>query len=194
MVWLCALTASLHAERAPLTPARLVQESDLVLIGQVLALRVGAERSHVETGFGNYDWAIDVTLKIHSIEKGQFDECDTIVARCFRIKSRKSMVEYISVSGNHPIPDVGSKVRAHLYRRAGVWRVVFPNGFTPVSDQSSLADAAAIGALRSRTYTFWLPVESWSCIAVVAAFLLLILAFIRRRRRPRGHATCDHRP
>ena len=38
MACLCALTATLHAERAPLTPAKLFQEADIVLIGQILAL------------------------------------------------------------------------------------------------------------------------------------------------------------
>src|SRR4030095_13343226 len=63
--------ATLYAERAPLTTAKLVQESDLVLVGQILALKLGIERSHVESGFGNYDWAIDLTIRIQSIEKGQ---------------------------------------------------------------------------------------------------------------------------
>ena len=71
MAWVCALAATLHAERAPLSPARLVEESDLVLTGQILAHSIGTERSHVESGFGNYDWAIDLTLKIESVEKGK---------------------------------------------------------------------------------------------------------------------------
>lgn len=188
MAWVCALAATLHAERAPLPPARLVEESDLVLVGQILALKVGTERSHVESGFGNYDWAIDLTLKIQSIEKGQFDQSDTIVVRCFRIKSRKSATEYLSVSGNHPIPDVGAGVRAHLYRQGGLWRVVFPNGLAPVPDHVPLADAAVIRALSSRAFTYWLPVELWICIAVVGMVLLLSLRLIKRfrRRHPAG--------
>jgi hypothetical protein len=61
--------------------------------------------------------------------------------------------------------------------------VVFPNGLAPVSDQVPLADAAAIGALSSRAFTYWLPVELWICIAALGILLSLILAFIKRVRR-----------
>ena len=185
MAWVCALAATLRAERAPLRPATLAQESDLVLTGQILAHEIGTERSHVETGFGNYDWAIDLTLRIKSIEKGNFDQSDTIVVRCFRVKTRKSITETFSVSGNHPIPAVGAEVRAHLYRRGELWRVVFPNGLAPVPDHAPLADAAAIRALSSRAYTWWLPVEGWICIAILGTALLLIRRLIRRFRRHR---------
>lgn len=185
MAWACALAATLHAERAPLPPARLVEESDLILTGQILAHKIGTERSHVGSGFGNYDWAIDLTLRIESVEKGKFDQSDTIVVRCFRIKTRKSITETVSVSGNHPIPDVGAGVRAHLYRHGELWRVIFPNGLAPVPDYAPLADAAAIRALSSRAYTYWLPVEGWICIAVIGMILLLRLRLMRRFRRHR---------
>ncbi len=180
LVCLCVLTATLHAEGFPLTPDRLVKESDLVFVGQIVGLKVGTEPSHVETGFDDYDWAIDLTLRIEAVEKGQGDPSGTIVARCFRIKSRTSITGYVSVSGNHPIPDVGTRVRAHLYRQGGLWRVVFPNGLAPVSGQAPLTDAAAVGALSSRAYTFWLPVELWICLAVIVGVFWLILAFINR--------------
>ena len=50
----------------------------MILVGRILDLKFGVERSHIETGFGNYDWAIDLTLKIQSIEKGQYDSTDTM--------------------------------------------------------------------------------------------------------------------
>jgi hypothetical protein len=143
----------------------------------------------VESGFGNYDWAIDLNLRVQSIEKGQLDRSDSVVVRCFRTKSRKSVWECFSPSGNYPIPNVGAKVRAHLYRRGGLWRVVFPNGLTALPGEQSLVDAAAVEALRSRAFTYWLPVELWICIGVIGALLLLIRAFIRRLRRARPVAS-----
>lgn len=184
LAWLCAFAALLHAERAPLPPARLVEESDLVLRGQILSLNIGTERSHVESGFGNYDWAIDLTLRIQSVEKGGFDESDTIVVRCFRIKTRKSVTATISVSGNHPIPEVGAEVRAHLYRQGDLWRVVFPNGLAPLQGHTPLADATEIRALNPFAYTYWLPIEGWASIAVVGTAALLGLWLVRRLRRP----------
>jgi len=183
MVWLCALAGTLYAERFPLSPAGLARESELILVGRILALTVGVERSHIETGFGNYDWAIDLTLRIQRIEKGQYDQSDTIVVRCFRIKSRKSVVEYLTVSGNHPIPGAGEEVRAHLYRRGGVWRVVFPNGVGPVTGQAPLADASAVPVRGGGTYTYWLPLELWICIAGAGMIFIVIRSLIRRFRR-----------
>jgi hypothetical protein len=183
IAWACALAVSAHAERAPLPPAGLIAESDLILTGQILDHRITTERAHVESGFGNYDWAIDLTLKIQSIEKGEFDPSKTIIIRCFRVKSRKSMAETLTVGGNHPIPDVGSEVRAHLYRRGDLWRVVYPNGLVPVPDHAPLADAAAVRALSSHTYTYGLPIEGWIVIAVMGMVVYFCLRLIRRSRR-----------
>jgi len=183
MALFCALPATLRADRGPLSPERLAQESELIISGQVLSLKVGTERAHVERGFGNYDWAIDLNIRVQSIEKGRLDGSDSIVVRCFRLKSRKSAFECLTPSGNHPIPDVGAKVRAHLYRRGGVWRVVFPNGLTALPGQERLLDGDAVEALRSR-FTYWLPFELWIFIALIGALLLPILV-IRRLRRSR---------
>jgi hypothetical protein len=181
MALVCAPAGTLYAERSALKPDRLAQESDLILVGKIRALEVGIERSHVESGFGNYDWAIDLTLKIQTIEKGQYDQSDEIVVRCFRIKSRRSQWEYFTPSGNHPIPDVGAEVRAHLYRQGGLWRVVFPNGLEPVSTQVLLADAAAIPRPTRMAFTYLLPLEVWMGLLGVAVLLLLILRRFRRR-------------
>lgn len=59
-------------------------------MAQIIHLEIGTERSYIERGFGNYDWAIDLTLRITDVEKGLFEQSGTIVARCFRIMSRKS--------------------------------------------------------------------------------------------------------
>jgi hypothetical protein len=138
----------LFAERAPLGSEQLLKEATLVVVGQIANLAIGTERSHVERGVGNYDWAIDLTILVTAIEKGTLAPSNQVVARCFRIKSRKSMAEYGSVSGNHPIPGVGSTVRAHLYQDDGQWRVIFPNGLAAVAGQPALTDAAAVGGLR----------------------------------------------
>ena len=127
------LASTLFAAKPPLNSAQLIEESDLVIVAQIINLEIGTERSHVERGFGNYDWAIDLTLKMTEVEKGLFEQSDTIVVRCFRIKSRKSMLECLSLSGNHPILPVGTSVRAHLYKNDRLWRVVLPNGLLSLS-------------------------------------------------------------
>ena len=139
----CLLATTLFAERAPRSLAQLLEEAEFVVVGPIVDLQVQTERSHVETGFGNYDWAIDVTLQITNVEKGRF-EGSSIVARCFRIKSRKSAVEYMTPSGNHPIPAPGTMVRAHLYQRDQRWRVVYPNGLVDPQGTTELPDAAAV--------------------------------------------------
>ena len=143
----CVLFSTALAERGPRPPMMLIDESDLVIVGKIIDLNITSERSHIEQGFGNYDWAIDLTIRVIDIEKGRFDATDRIVARCFRIKSRNSLMEYLSPSGNRPIPDVGAIVRAHLYRDANVWRVVIPNGLASTQDKAKLTDAYAVQQL-----------------------------------------------
>ena len=183
ITWIWVLAGTLYAARAPLTPVALAQESELIVTGRILALNVGVERAHLERGFGNYDWAIDLTLAIQSIENGEYDSSEPIVARCFRIKSRKSQWEYFTPGGNYPIPEVGAEVRAHLYRQGGLWRVVHPNGLQPVPDQAPLADAAVIPVSKRMVFTYLLPVEIWICLVVVGVILLGILRLMRRFRR-----------
>ena len=185
---LCLLATILLAERAPRSPAQLLEEAELVVVGRIVDLQVQTERSHVETGFGNYDWAIDVTLQITNVEKGRF-EGTSIVARCFRIKSRKSVVEYMTSSGNHPIPAPGTMVRAHLYQRDHQWRVVYPNGLVDPRGATELPDAAAVRQLEGGGYTYGLPVELWGALCVLIAVPLLLGWVIRRvwrrfKRRP----------
>jgi hypothetical protein len=182
--WICALAGTLQAEKSPRTPAQLAKESDLILVGTILALKVGVERSHVETGFGNYDWAIDLTIGIQRIEKGQYDPAESIVVRCFKIKSRKSLLEYISVSGNELVPALGQEVRAHLYRQGEIWRVVYPNGLAPVSNHDRLVDTAATPVpARGTAFTYWLPLELWIFISGCWAVPLLVRRLIRRFRQ-----------
>ena len=183
--FLCSL---LLAEKAPLSPEALVDESDLVVVGEVVDLRIRSERSHIEQGFGNYDWAIYVTIEFTDVEKGVLEDSDTILARCFRIKTRKSLTEYLTPSGNRPIPGVGTTVRAHLYadKDDGSWRVVFPNGLASTSGEARLSDADAVQKLSSGGFTFLLPIELWIVFLVIgipiAIIFVLVIVFVRRRR------------
>jgi len=186
---LVATTSPVAAERAPLSTEELLEEADLVVVADVVSTSVGTERSHHERGFGNYDWTIDLSLRISQVEKGPWKGDEVVVARCFRIKSRKSMVEFMTPSGNDPIPGVGVAVRAYLYRRDAVWRVVFPNGLQPISDHTVLASGAAMRGLSLPRYTYWLPLEFWGCGLVVATVIFFVAVLWRRwRRRRRANA------
>ncbi len=190
VLWLFATT--LFAERAPRSPAQLLAEAELVVVGEIVELQVKTERSHIETGFGNDDWAIDLTLKVEKIEKGQFEN-NSIVARCFRIKSRKSAMEYMTPSGNHPIPSVETPVRAHLYQRDNRWRVVFPNGLTSLQPGVELADAKAVSQLAGGGYTFALPLEIWGAMGAIVV-VPLILGWVIRRLWRRFRRRLTHVP
>ena len=63
-------SSALLAERAPLPESQLVEEADLIVTGEIADLRVTTERSEIEQGFGNYDWAIYVTIKIDELQSG----------------------------------------------------------------------------------------------------------------------------
>jgi len=109
---------------------------------------------------------IDVTLEPKVVEKGAVAAGERLVARCYRVKSRKSLGGMIGLGGQRPIPSVGTEVRAHLQRRDGRWWVVYPNGFAPVEGEPGLADAPAIAAGRGRPFTYGLPVELWILFSV----------------------------
>ena len=187
------LASTLFAAKPPQSTAQLIDESDLVIVAQIINLEIGIERSHIVRGFGNYDWAIDLTFRITDVEKGLFEQSDTITARCFRIKSRTSMLECFAPSGNRPIFAVGTSVRAHLYKDEGLWRVVLPNGLVSVSDHSESDHAEAIRQLRSR-FTYLLPLELWLLIFVIAVLvvvIVMIIRLLRRRRLRRNIATSE---
>jgi hypothetical protein len=50
-------------------------------MAQIIHLEIGTEWSHIECGFGNYDWAIDLTLRITEVEKGLFEQSTLVVSR-----------------------------------------------------------------------------------------------------------------
>ena len=177
------LASTLFAAKPPLNSAQLIEESDLVIVAQIINLEIGTERSHVERGFGNYDWAIDLTLKMTEVEKGLFEQSDTIVVRYFRIKSRKSMLECLSLSGNHPILPVGTSVRAHLYKNDRLWRVVLPNGLVPLSYHAESAHAEVERQIKSARFTYLLPLELWLLILIVIVLVVVIVIIIRLSRR-----------
>jgi hypothetical protein len=184
MAWVCTFAGNVSAAKAPLEPAELNRASDLILVGRIIETKIGVERSHSEPGWANYDWAIDLTLKIGSIGKGQLDPSDTIMVRCFRIKTRKSVMEYFTDGGNDPIPGVGQEVLAHLYQGEGLWRVVTPNGLQPLPNAPPLTNSPEISKLHSRRYTFGLPLELWFCLVVVWLVITGIIRLIKILRRP----------
>jgi hypothetical protein len=171
---------TLFAERAPLSESQLFDEAELIVVGEIVDHRITTERSHIERGFGNYDWAIYVTIKIDEIQKGQFDDSETIVARCFRIKTRRSQVEYLTPSGNRPIPDIGTRVKAYLCSRDGSWRVIFPNGFQPILGGDTLTDAEVVAQLNMGGFTFLLPIEIWIISLVIGVAIFFLVLFVAR--------------
>ena len=112
-------------------------------------------------------------------------DSENIVARCFRIKTRKSQTEYLTPSGNHPIPRIGTRVRAYLYARDQSWGVICPNGFQPVSDNDKLSNAEVVTKLKTGGFTFLLPIELWILGLVIGLPLILATLFVVRVRRRR---------
>jgi hypothetical protein len=84
----------------------------------------------------------------------------------------------MSLSGHHPIPGVGARVRVYLAQENEAWSVVLPNGLTSVENANELGDgklrdATEVRRLRSRAFTYFLPTEIWICVAVLLAIGLL---------------------
>jgi len=73
------LISSAYAAHRLLTPSELINESNLVLTGEIINIQVSTENSHIEKDSDNYDWAIDLTIKINDLEKGLYDNSNTII-------------------------------------------------------------------------------------------------------------------
>lgn len=117
-----------------------------------------------------------MTIKVDAVEKGTFLQ-DRIEARCFRIKSRRSNLECYTPSGNYPIPDAGTHVRAYLYGPPDPWNVIFPNGLASPDPDTELADASQLKQLRSGGFTYVLPGEIW-----VLVLISVVLGKLLQRR------------
>lgn len=183
------LTTPAFAEKFPLTIAELRSEADVIVVASVEHIRVESEPSQIERGFGNSDWGIYLTFKVEMVEKGEVLD-EQLEARCFRIKSRKSAIEFLTPSGHHPIPGPGTRVRAYLEKENGLWRVVLPNGITSVESfnelpGSNLIDATKVTQLKRPVITYILPLEIWVVVIPVILLGILLCWFLSRRYRNR---------
>jgi hypothetical protein len=177
------------AEIAPRPVDELKAQAGAIVVATVAQIRIEPEPSRFERGFGNSDWAIYLTLNVESVEKGDAPG-NELEARCFRIRSRRSLTAYLTPSGHHPIPGTGTRVRAYLKNDDGAWNVVLPNGIAAVDDTSdlpggSLPDAAQVAQLRNRAraFTFLLPLEIWMLLIVVGIPVFVVIRMLRQRRR-----------
>lgn len=186
LLWLSSTAA---ADKAPLSDEALQNEAQVILVATIEKIRVETGASQFE-GPSNWDWGIYLTLRVESVERGKVEE-ETLEASCFRIKSRRSVSEYLTPSGHHPIPEVGTRVKAYLEHRSSSWDVVLPNGLVSIPDGSQetgvrLPDARQVTELQSLTYTYLLPLEAWLLVLIVGASVLFCVRWIRKRQAHRG--------
>lgn len=176
-----------------------LRQAELIVVGVIDKVVVEPERSRVERGFGNYDWGIYLTVGVERVEKGELSQPE-IEVRCFRVKSRRSAIEYLSVSGHDPIPGAGTKVRIYLNRSGNSWSVIIPNGITSHNADTSqavwpdgrLGQADEVAGLSGLIYTYLLPLELWGLVffvllPVVFCVVRTLRYWRRRKRSDRGH-------
>lgn len=164
-----------------------LNEAETIVIGTIKQIRVESERSLVEKAFGNNDWGIYVTLSIEKVEKGILESAE-IEVRCFRLKSRRSAMESLSVTGHRPIPRVGTRVRVY-FEDADRFEPILPNGITlsTANDDSSVAlgyelvEAKEVSQLSSLAFTFLLPLELWGVLLIVVLIAYGLVRFLRSR-------------
>jgi hypothetical protein len=178
------VSQSVHASYPPKSPERLQQYADLIVVGQIEKLRIETERVGGGPVFGNCDWAIYLTIKVDSVEKGTFLQ-DRLEARCRKVKSRRSVFTYYgSMSGNYPIPDAGTHVRAYLRCIPDSLNVIIPNGLASPDPDSKLVHASQLKQLRGRVrYTFIFPVEIWLLILIIAGIPTIMVGILHRKEK-----------
>ena len=185
-VCLASFSVVARADIAPKSFAAL-NEAKTIIVGTIKEIRVEIERSTVEPGFGNRDWAIYVTILIDEVEKGSFESSE-IEVRCFRNSSRRSAIENLSMVWHSPIPKVGTKVRVYL-EGLDELRPMLPNGITlsTANDDSSVwpkpgvEEAVEVSGLGTGRYTYFLPLEMYPVLLVSLLVGFGILRFSRNR-------------
>ena len=176
------LNSPAFAEKAPLSVEALQKQADVIVVANIEHIRVESEPSRFEPALGNSNWGISLTLRVETVEKGNLAD-NQLEARCFRIRHRRSITEYLTPSGHHPIPARGTRVRAYLEGDDRSWRVVLPNGIVPLDGNAE--DAPEVTQLRGRAYTYILPMELWGLFIVVGVLVVLCGTLIVRRHRRR---------
>ena len=188
----CLAVIQSNAEKLPLSLSEL-QKSDLIVVGTISQIRVESEPAR---GHGNRDWGIYVTLAVEQVEKGLLTDTE-IEFRCFRVNYRRSVGEYLAPGGHRPIPGAGTRIRAYLNGSESNWAAALPNGITAPDANEDTAfwssghfpDAPEVAGLRSRRYTYFLPLELWGCILFVVTLVILVIIltrwYMKRRKRRR---------
>ncbi len=179
-------TAMLHspalAAMAPLSVEKLQQRAEVIVVATIEHIRAESEPSQFQPRFGNADWGIYLTLRVGEVEKGNLAG-DQLEARCFRIRYRRSGLEYFTVGGHRPIPARGTRVRAYLEGGDQAWRVVLPNGIVPLDGNAG--EAPELMQLRGREFTYILPMEIWVILIVVGVPVFFCVKWIIRRHKKR---------
>lgn len=189
MLGLLWLNSTVMADKAPLSAEDLENEADVVVVATIEKIRIETEASQFE-GAGNWDWGIYLTFRVESVEKGRF-EGETLEARCFRIKSRRSAYEYLTPAGHYPIPETGTRVIAFLKRAGSSWDVILPNGLTSIpaggeESNEALPEAKQLSELRSLMYTYLLPLEGWLLVLVFGIPLVFCVRWFWKRKQRRS--------
>jgi hypothetical protein len=124
------------AERVPLSPELLKQESTHIVTGVVKAI-YSRDVEATQYGKGTIETHYLLEIEVSSSQKGQgLSAGDLVYARCWRIKKHGSLGQMPGPSGHFGIPTAGDKIRAYLvkgkYGPTGQsdngWAVVYPNG------------------------------------------------------------------
>jgi hypothetical protein len=189
-LFLAALPGSFAlAAIAPLSVDKLQAQADAIVVATISQIEIEPEPSRFEPGFGNSDWAIYLTLSVDAVEKGNVT-AEKLVARGFRVRFRRSLVEYFTPSGHHSIPGTGTRVRADLTMEDGRWNIVLPNGLKSAPEgngqtDGALQDAAQVAQLENqgRAFTFLLPLEVWILMMVAVIPFLVVIRKSKARKR-----------
>ena len=179
---------------APKSLEELERLAELIVVGTVTEYRVEVERSKIERAFGNYDWAIYLTIAVDAVEKGELEsDRDAIEVRCFRIKSRRSATEFLTNAGHSAIPSPGTRVRIYLEGSGTNWEPLTPNGVTSdvTSDDESFwwkqgfDDSVEMIQVAPPRYTYLLSLEMWMGLPIIIGPIAIFVSLYLRRKKRR---------
>jgi hypothetical protein len=170
--------AAAWAMKFPRPEAELMADADVVVVGRITGIEIREERSRMNSGFGNYDWAIYCSVRVGETEKGDaIEEGREIVVRCQRARFIKSF-DCFACGYHYPIPEIDQAVRAYLNQLGDEYSALDPNGFMPAGSDPLVVSAAVRRLPRGR-YTYLLPIGLWVAATIPAMIIWGIAAGVR---------------
>lgn len=176
--WVFLFAPVIEASKAQYSPEQLIAYSEIIAVGEILAMEKTMMASDANSGI--YLW--QVRIRVSKVEKGELPATEIVTT--FNTSDGSTMI--LCGPSQYPIPGTGDRVRVHLEAAAKlgdgttVFPVIAPNGY------AILEKSAHPGEVHDNT-SLW--IKAWKTAQPMLPILLvcgLAYGWFRRQKRKRS--------